>query len=82
MWKIVLQWLILIINMTDDKKQEETTSKFGELLQDYFAEVPKVGEIVKGSVISVDHGAVRVDVNGLTTGIVRGIELFSESSEF
>ncbi|MBD3311388.1 MAG: S1 RNA-binding domain-containing protein [Candidatus Magasanikbacteria bacterium] len=61
----------------DDKK-----SDFKKMLKDYFIAVPKEGEMVKGEVISVDHGAVRLDVNGVTTGIVRGQELFNESSEY
>lgn len=71
---------------------EETTNKpvasgmeaseFSELLKDFFAKIPKVGDIVKGKVISVSSGAVRIDVNGLTTGVVRGRELYAESSEF
>lgn len=63
-------------------KTDSPDSKFGNLLQEFTAVVPKAGDLVKGSVISVDHGAVRVDVNGLTTGVVRGRELFSESAEF
>ncbi|MBT4153776.1 MAG: S1 RNA-binding domain-containing protein [Candidatus Magasanikbacteria bacterium] len=59
-----------------------TQSDFATLLEDYFAQLPKVGELVSGTVISIDNGAVRLDVNGLITGLVRGYELFSESSEY
>ncbi len=55
---------------------------FADLLKDHLLKIPNVGEIVKGQVISVDNGAVRLDVNGLMTGIIRGKELFSESSEY
>ncbi len=55
---------------------------FATLLKDFFAKVPKVGDTVKGKVISVDNGAVRLDINGLTTGVIRGQELFAESREF
>lgn len=44
--------------------------------------LPAEGEMVKGTVISIDNGAVRIDVNGLMTGIIRGKELFAESSEY
>ncbi|PIZ95733.1 MAG: 30S ribosomal protein S1 [Candidatus Magasanikbacteria bacterium CG_4_10_14_0_2_um_filter_37_12] len=62
--------------------EEENKSPFGELLKKFFTKVPQVGDLIKGKVISVDSGAVRVDVDGLTTGVVRGQELFAESDEF
>jgi small subunit ribosomal protein S1 len=55
---------------------------FGTLLKEYFAKLPKEGELIAGTVISVDNGAVRLDINGLAIGVVRGRELFSESAEF
>jgi len=65
--------------MQQDEKQ---TSAFGKLLKDYFSKLPKVGELVKGKVISIDKGAVRIDVDGVLTGIVRGPELFTASNEY
>lgn len=58
------------------------TQNFEELLKDYFAQIPQVGDLVKGRVISIDRGEVRVDINGIIIGVVRGEELFSESKEF
>lgn len=55
---------------------------FEELLKEYFAQLPEIGDLVKGPVVSIDNGIVRIDINGLTTGIVRGHELFSESQEY
>ncbi len=55
---------------------------FGTLLKDHFTTIPKVDDLIKGTVISVDKGAVRVDIEGMTTGVVRGPELFSESSKY
>lgn len=69
----------IIFNMKDEKDQDNS---FGSLLKKYFTKVPKVGDLVKGKVISVDNGAIRLDIDGLTTGVVRGPELFHESSEF
>lgn len=59
-----------------------TKQKFDELLKDYFANIPQIGDLVKGSVISIDKGEVRLDINGIIVGVVRGEELFSESKEF
>lgn len=63
-------------------EEAKENSEFTKLLKEYFAKIPKVGDLVVGKVISVDNGAIRLDVNGLTTGIVRGHELFNESTEF
>lgn len=65
-------------------KKEDTLVKenFGDLLTEYFSHLPQEGDLVKGEVVSVDNGIVRVDINGMTTGIVRGKELFAESQEY
>lgn len=70
------------MSMSTINQPEKQNSKFATLLQDYFAKLPKVGEMVKGTVVSVDNGAVRIDINGIITGIVRGPELFTESHEY
>ncbi|MFH1286719.1 MAG: S1 RNA-binding domain-containing protein [Candidatus Magasanikbacteria bacterium] len=67
--------------MNDENKEEDKNS-FGELLKQFFSKIPKEGEIIEGTVISVDNGAVRIDVGGMTTGVIRGKELFSESKEY
>ncbi len=61
---------------------EEKKSAFGDLLKDYFGKVPAMDELVKGKVISIDRGEIRIDLNGLMVGVVRGDELFSESKQF
>ena len=40
-----------------------------------FLNYPNVGEVVKGTVISVGRNEVRIDVNGLAVGLIRGPEL-------
>ncbi len=68
---------------TKAKKQDAIMdTEFGKLLKEHFLTLPKVGDIVSGTVISVGNGIVRLDIQGMTTGIVRGRELFGESSEF
>jgi len=62
--------------MSDDKKG------FAELLKGFFAKLPKEGDIIEGKVLSVEKGEVRLDINGLMTGVVRGPELFAESKEY
>ncbi len=65
--------------MTQD--QNTQPSQLEQLLDSGdFLSVPKVGDLIKGRVLSTKGREVRVDVNGLTTGVVRGKELFAESS--
>jgi len=44
--------------------------------------IPQVGDLVTGTVISVAKGEVHLDVDGVTTGVVRGRELFDESGMY
>lgn len=44
--------------------------------------VPKVGDLVEGTVVSVGKREARLDIPGFTTGIVRGRELVDESDEY
>jgi small subunit ribosomal protein S1 len=60
-----------------DKAQD-----FKSLLEDHLMNYPNVGDTVKGTVISIDKNEVRIDVQNLTTAIVRGRELFNESREY
>lgn len=55
---------------------------FKTLLAENLTIFPKVGDIVKGKILSVDKGEVRIDVEGVTTAIVRGAEMFAESQEY
>lgn len=60
-----------------------TTSKLESLLQDGdFFNIPNLGDLITGKVISTKGRQVRVDIGGLTTGVVRGRELFAESNLF
>ncbi len=46
------------------------------------ASIPKVGDVVRGKVISVSKNEVHLDIDGMTTGVIRGRELFDESGEY
>lgn len=65
-------------------QNEETadSKNFLELVKDFFTKLPKEGDLVKGKVISVDNGAIRLDIGGVVVGVVRGRELFGESRAF
>jgi len=44
--------------------------------------IPKIGELVEGNVISFSKNEVHLDIEGLTTGVVRGKEIYDESGEY
>jgi len=44
--------------------------------------IPKVADVVKGTVISISKNEIRVDINGYKTGVVRGREIFAEAGEY
>ncbi len=46
------------------------------------SKIPGVGDLVSGVVISISKNEVYVDLAGITTGIVRGREIYDESEEF
>ncbi|NCN07713.1 S1 RNA-binding domain-containing protein [Candidatus Falkowbacteria bacterium] len=66
--------------MTTEVKQD---SEFKKLLEDkqYF-NLPKVGDLVKGTIISASKNEVHIDMGGTFTGLVRGKECYSESEEY
>lgn len=54
-----------------------------QLLSDgQYLAIPKLGDLVKGRVLSTKGREVRVDVNGLAVGVVRGRELFTEAEVY
>ncbi|HLD31786.1 MAG TPA: S1 RNA-binding domain-containing protein [Patescibacteria group bacterium] len=61
---------------------ENKSGSFANLLKTYSTDLPKNDDLVKGKVISVGNGEVRLDIGGVITGVVRGEELFSESEDF
>lgn len=44
--------------------------------------LPRVGDLVKAQVISVSKNEVHLDIDGITTGVVRARELIDESGEY
>src|SRR3989344_6954436 len=67
---------------TDEEKVPTGKEDFKSLLLSYALTIPKVGDVVKCKIISIDKGEVHVDIEGLTVGVVRGRELFAEAKEY
>ena len=55
---------------------------FGKLLEKDDIRIPQTGDIVKGVVITASKSEVKLDIDGILMGIVRGPELYSEVPEF
>ena len=55
---------------------------FAKILDENFGAVPKITDILTGHVLSVGRNEVRIDIDGLRTGVIRAAQLFSESSEY
>jgi len=64
-------------------KEDDKTSQLGKMLvEGDFIKIPKTGELVKGKIIDISRSEIRLDIDGLTTGIVRGREFYDESNEY
>ncbi|MBI4239567.1 S1 RNA-binding domain-containing protein [Candidatus Uhrbacteria bacterium] len=70
------------MNTNDTDIKTKNTNSFRELLDTHSAQLPKVGDVVTGSVLSVSKNEVQVDLGGIATGIARGYELIDESGEY
>lgn len=72
--------------MTDEIKTNsdiKPTSQLSQMLAEGdFINVPKTGELIKGTIIDISRSEIRIDIDGLTTGIIRGREFYDESDEY
>jgi len=65
---------------TADKKT--ATNEMETLLADKtFLNIPKVGDVIKGKIISIIKNEVRIEIEGYRTGVVRGRELADPSRD-
>ncbi len=66
--------------MTNDK--EIKSEELKELLKDKtYLQIPKAGDLVKGTILSITKNEVKIDLPGYRVGVVRGNELY-EADEF
>ncbi len=61
---------------TTPAAEAASSNPMAELLQKAGADVPKLGDVIKGKVVSVSRNEVVVDLGSFGTGIVRGKEWF------
>ncbi|MFA6215276.1 MAG: S1 RNA-binding domain-containing protein [Patescibacteria group bacterium] len=73
----------LKINDEEEVSISETASQLRKMLAGGdFIKIPKINEIVKGKIIDISRSEIRLDIEGLTTGVVRGREFYDESNEY
>ena len=69
--------------MLEEKNQNtEDSVNFKKLLDKHLIKVPQVGDSIKGEVLSASKSEVKLDINGVLTGIVRGPELYEEDDDY
>ena len=73
--------------MTEETKlnngqPDVSNDDFQKLLDAENAKIPQVGEIIKGTVLSASKAEVKLDIDGIATGVVRGRELYFEAEEY
>lgn len=74
-----------IILMTNTANNTATASQDFKTMQELLADggveikVPKVGDVLEGTVITAGKNEVYVDIDGIGLGVVRGRELYDES---
>ncbi len=77
--------------MTDKDIKTDNTALSGDsisaddyrqMVDDYTFKAPKTGDLIKGVVISASKSEVKLDIDGVTTGVVRGPELYEEDDDY
>jgi len=72
----------MAVNNLKTQEKEQTSQLKKMLAEGDFIKIPKVGDLVKGKIIDMSRSEIRLDIDGLTTGIVRGREFYDESNEY
>ncbi len=70
--------MIDIKNAKTDKEHEE----FEKLLDGWNFKAPQKGDLIQGVVISASKAEVKLDIDGIVSGVVRGPELYEEDDDY
>jgi len=68
--------------MEDTNINQDQNIDFAKLLEKDEIIIPQVGDIIKSKVINASKSEVKLDVNGVLMGVVRGPELYNEVPEY
>jgi ribosomal protein S1 len=70
------------MDLTNLTKKTDS-GEFEKLLNEgNFLTIPKVGDVVRGKVLTISKNQVNLDISGFRTGVVRGRELCNESADY
>lgn len=64
------------------ESDQASRENFQKLLDKENLKIPLAGDIVKGTVLAASKAEVKLDIGGITTGVVRGRELYFEAEEY
>lgn len=70
------------VNPADLEFDQASREDFQKLLDKENLKIPLAGDIVKGTVLAASKAEVKLDIGGITTGVVRGRELYFEADEY
>ncbi|MGE5425561.1 MAG: 30S ribosomal protein S1 [Bacillota bacterium] len=62
--------------------KEQVNTSFADLIEKDGVKVPQVGDVIKGTVITASKSEVKLDIDGVLMGVVRGPELYVEVEEY
>ncbi len=62
--------------------EENLSQEFSDLFEKDQYQIPQTDDIVKGTVVSASKSEVRLDINGILMGIIRGPEMYIEVDEY
>jgi len=65
-----------------ENNQSNNNADFSKLLEKDQIRIPQVGDLIKGVVVTASKSEVKLDIEGVLMGIVRGPEMYNEVSEF
>lgn len=65
--------------MTEEKNNGMS---FADLLNEDETKIPQIKDTITGIVLSASKAEVRLDIDGIITGVVRGRELYNEADEY
>lgn len=69
--------------MNDDTQNNQASdADFQKLLDKENIKIPQAGDIIKGTVLSASKAEIRLDIDGIASGVVRGRELYFEAEEY
>ena len=62
--------------------KNNASQEFEALLEKEEINIPQIDDVVKGIVVSASKSEVRIDIDGVLIGVVRGPELYEEDEEY